>query len=219
MKILFYDFTPVLFLTILVDVNRKWDHRRIVWTREKFYVTRLNSPEATETLPLNEIQAVVEMNDEPDVSLKQMSFIGRPKNSLSENKEEPIDSRDYHGDIDSAAHDAAFFSRNSSTSCVLQIKTIMDSVIAGRTLYLSARLDQNPEHQRQAIVSSLSDAVATAKKKALVLSNFQKTQGQVQRVQGSFVFQMVMAALIMLVSTRKLRHRRALHMARGVHHR
>ncbi len=82
----------------------------------------------------------------------------------------------------------------------MQIKTIMDSVIAGRTLYLSTRQDHSPEQQRQAIVTSLSDAVAIARKKAQVLSRFQKTQEQVRWVQSSMIFQMVMAVLIMLVS-------------------
>jgi hypothetical protein len=187
----------------LADVNRKWDHRRVVWTKDQFYVARPNSLQAIESLPLNEIQAVMEMNDEPDVALKQASFSRRSKSSLTETKEETIDSRDHHREIDAAAQDAAFFSQNSATSCVLQIKTVLDSVIAGRTLYLSTRLDHSPEQQRQAIVSSLCDAVAVARKKALVMSSFQKTQEQVRRVQGSFAFQMTMASLIILVSARK----------------
>ena len=179
---------------------RKWEQRRIVWTRDKFYVTRLNSCEAIETLPLNEIQAVVEMNDEPDALIKQQGFVSRAINSFTENKEEPEETlREHQRELDAAGHDAAFFSRNSTTSCVLQIKTIIDSVIAGRTLYLSTRLDHNPEHQRQAIASSLCDAVAVARKKALVMSSFQKTQEKVRRVQGSLAFQMAMAILIILV--------------------
>jgi hypothetical protein len=140
------------------------------------------------------------MNDEPDVSLKQPSFVSRSKNSFSDVKEESVETRDYKREINAAAPDASFFSRNSTTSCVLQIKTIVDSVIAGRTLYLSTRLDHNPEQRRQAIVSSLCDAVAIARKKALVQSSFQKTQEQVRWVQGSLVFQTSMAILIMLVS-------------------
>jgi hypothetical protein len=191
----------------LIGANRKWDHRRIVWTRDQFYVTRINSLEAVEAIPLNEIQAVVEMNDEPDTVLKQPSFLTRPKNSVVENNEEPVEAS-----RDSNAAEASLFSRNSTTNCVLQIKTMMDSVIAGRTLYLSTRHDHNSEQQRQAIVSTLSDAVAVARKKALVLSSFQKSQEKVRRVQGSLAFQMAMAALIILVSTRSAPAR---HDARG----
>ncbi len=143
----------------------------------------------------------MEMNDEPDTNIKQQTFVIRNKNSFHENKEETDDTlRDSSRDIETVAQDASFFSRNSATSCVMQIKTIMDSVIAGRTLYLSTRQDHSPEQLRQAIVTSLSDAVAIARKKAQVLSRFQKTQEQVRWVQSSMIFQMVMAALIMLVS-------------------
>jgi hypothetical protein len=145
----------------------------------------------------------VEMNDEPDSSIKQQSFVIRPKNSFTENRDDPDETlRDISATV---AHDASFFSRNSASSCIMQIKTIRDSVIAGRTLYLSTRQDHNPEQLRQAIVSSLCEAVSSARKKALVLSNFQKSQEQVRSVQGSLVFQMAMASLIMLVSAAMMR--------------
>lgn len=185
----------------MVGVNRKWDHRRIIWTKDHLYITRPNCSDAIEKLPLDEIQAVIDMNDEPDLTItKPSSFVLRPSISYTENVGEKLEASEPPED-DIILQDSSFFSRkNSSTSCILQIKTIIDGAVAGRTLYLSTLLDSNPEQQRQAIISRLLDAVAVARKKALVLSRFQQAQGQVRWVQSSTSFQMAMAALIMLVS-------------------
>ena len=215
------------FLRVLAD--RNWELRRIVWTKDSLYVSPPNSTRAIDTLPLNEIQAVVEMNDEPDPNFKQphvvnrsrstyvdrkedddgsfrdnwhRSFVGRPKTSIADKKE---DDDDLFRDRENCAtsQDASLFSRNSTANCVLQVKTVVDSVIAGRTLYLSTRNDANPEQQRQTVVTSLSNAVVIAQRKAQAMSRFQKTQEQVRWLQGSNTFPMCMAALIMMVKTGK----------------
>ncbi len=85
-------------------------------------------------------------------------------------------------------------------NCVFQVKTALDSVIAGRTIYLSTRNDVDPEQRRQALVSALREAVSTAQKKALALSRFQKSQEIVRTVQKSFLFQILMSILIILVT-------------------
>ena len=195
-----------------------------MWTRDSLYVAPPNSTRAIETLPLNEIQAVVEMNDEPESNSKQLSFLNRkcshkddddgsfrdsrPRSlvnrarTLHSDKKQDDDGMFREKENSPTAQDASLFSRNSTANCDLQVKTVVESVIAGRTLYLSTRLDHNPEQQRQAIVSTLCDAVAIARKKALVMSSFQKSQEKVRRVQSSLAFQIAMATLIILVSAR-----------------
>ncbi len=168
-----------------------------MWTKDSLYVARPDSASAIDTIPLYEIRAVIEMNDDSDSTMKQ-SFMNRPRNSLPDKKEDEDGSfRDK--EPTATVQDASLFSRNSTANCVLQIKTAVDSVLAGRTLYLSTRNGANPDEQRQAIVSSLSNAVEIAKRKVLTMSRFQKSQEQVRWVQGSNAFQMLMAILIMMV--------------------
>jgi hypothetical protein len=197
-----------------------------VWTRDSLYVAPPNSTRAIETLPLNEIQAVVEMNDEPESNSKQLSFLNRkcshkddddgsfrdsrPRSlvnrarTLHSDKKQDDDGMFREKENSPTAQDASLFSRNSTANCDLQVKTVVESVIAGRTLYLSTRNDANPEQQRQTVVTSLSNAVVIAQRKALAMSHFQKTQEQVRWLQGSTAFQMCMAALIMMVTSKNL---------------
>jgi hypothetical protein len=167
-------------------------------------VARPGEITAIDVLPLHEIQAVIEMNDVTEATLKSIQSLNstsgvfyRPKSFVTERK---VDSEATHklqqpGDED----DALIFSQNSSTS-VLQIKTVINSCIAGRAYYLSTRKDQSPEQRRQAIVSDLGAAVAVAQRKAIALSQFQRSQENVRWIQGSVAFQITMAVLITLVS-------------------
>jgi hypothetical protein len=166
---------------------------RIVWTKDTFYVARPNESRIIDSLPLFEIQAVMEMNEEADASFKSTGVMNRTKGVFADRK-------DGSQENIASAPEATFFSRNSTIKCVLQIKTVIDSEIAGRTLYLSTRNDTDPEQLRKAVVSSLWNAVEAARRKALAMSRFQKSQEKVRWVQGSLLFQIAMAILIMLVT-------------------
>jgi hypothetical protein len=170
-----------------------------VWTKDAFYVARPNETNILDSIPLHEINDVMEMSDDPDATKFQQM---RSKQNVysrtdTERKDGPDGTRDImHPTI---FNDSSFFSSKSSAKCVFQIKTALDGVVAGRTLFFSTRTETDPEQQRQAIVSTLKDAVATAHRKALVMSRFQKAQEAVRWIQGSLVFQIFMAILIMMV--------------------
>jgi hypothetical protein len=168
---------------------------RIVWTKDTLFITRPKESRIIDRLPLFQIQAVLDMNEEADLSSRQGSILARSRSYLSE-KKETADSNP------ASTREASIFSRNSAIKYVLQIKTDMNSEIAGRTLYLSTRNEINPEQRRQAVVSSLWSAVVAAQKKAIAVSRFQKSQEKVRKIQGSLSFQIAMAILIMLVLTR-----------------
>ena len=182
------------FFGLILFLSSIWQEMRIVWTKDTLFVARPNETRIIDTLPLFEIQAVLDMNEEPDLAFKPGSLMGRSRSTYSEKKEPSEDNPASTGD-------ASIFSGKSAIKCVLQIKTVINSEIAGRTLYLSTRNDINPEQRRQAVVSSLWSAVVAAQKKALALSRFQKSQEKVRQVQGSLAFQIAMAILIMLVRT------------------
>jgi hypothetical protein len=178
-------------------LNSTWQQRQIMWTKEALYVARPNETIVIDSIPLNEIHAVLEMNDDSDTLRLQQTF-NRSRNSFYTEKK---DDAEAPKEIDppTISNDASFFSRKFSAKFVLQIKTALDGVVAGRTLYLSTRSNQNSEDRRQALVSTLWDAVSIAHRKALVMSRFQKVQEKIRWIQGSLVFQISMAILIMMV--------------------
>ncbi len=180
-----------------------WRPRRIVWTRDTFYVSRPGETTALDVLPLHEIQAVIETNDEPESTVKNLHGLGGASGVISKpnsfaEKKAITSLKNCEQSADEG--DASIFSQKASNRSILQIKTAVDSCIAGRTYYLSTRNDHHPEQKRHSIVSSLGDAVVVAQRKAIALSRFQKTQEKLRWVQGSFAFQITMAVLIMLVS-------------------
>jgi hypothetical protein len=171
-----------------------------VWTKDSLYVARPNDSTVIDSIPLNEIHAVMEMNEEPDyLKTNQQSFYHRLKNNIQTDKKDEAEAPT-ELEVLRASQGSSFFSRSSKKNCVLQIKTALDGVVAGRTIYLSTRTDPNPEQRRQAVVVSLNDAAVIAQKKALAMSRFQKAQERVRMIQGSLPFQVFMAALIMLVN-------------------
>ena len=175
------------------------------------YVARPDENTVIEALPLHAIDTVIEMADDVEGSTKHVqgisgiSQISRHKSFSAEKKAESertlLDGEDI-----SIGEDASFFSRKASVCSVLQVKTGSDSVIAGRSYYLSTRNDHNPEELRQVIVSSLLAAVLVAKKKAKAMSRFQNSQEQVRLVQGSMIFQITMAILIIMVAMPSATH-------------
>jgi hypothetical protein len=176
-----------------------WRQRHIIWTRDTLYVARPDETTVIDALPLHAIDAVIEMTDDVEGTIKQLQSISRHKSVLAERRAES--ERAIHEAIDtSIGEDAAIFSRKASISSILQIKTGIDSVIAGRSYYLSTRNDHNPEQLRHAIVSSLWATVLIAKKKAQAMTRFQNSQEKVRSVQSSMFFQIAMAILIMMVS-------------------
>jgi hypothetical protein len=169
------------------------------------YVARHDENTVIEALPLHTINTVIDMTDDVEGTLKQLpnvsgsSLMHRHRSQLAERKagsERMI----HEGEDTSVGEDASFFSRKASISSILQIKTGLDSVNAGRSYYLSTRNDHHPEELRQVIVTSLWSAVLVAKKKALAMTRFQNSQEHVRSIQGSMIFQITMAVLIMLVT-------------------
>jgi hypothetical protein len=170
------------------------------------YVARPDEKTIIEALPLHAIDAVIEMADDMEGNIKHMqgisstSLMSRHKSLFTEKKAGSERVIHDSGEDTSIGEDASFFSRKASANSILQIKTGSDSVGGGRSYYLSTRNDHNPEELRQVIVSSLWAAVLVAKKKAHALSRFQNSQEKVRSIQGSMIFQIVMAVLIMMVA-------------------
>ncbi len=66
---------------------------------------------------------MLDMNEEAEAGFRSGSLIGQSKSSYFETKESSQDN--------AIAWDMSIFFRNSAINCVLQIKTVMDSEIAG----------------------------------------------------------------------------------------
>jgi hypothetical protein len=154
-----------------------------------------------DSIPLCEIEAVMEMNDE-SIQNNKTSF------STSLNPIKPIHSHskaDLAEIPDMCTKDEDHLSGGKKflvqpqLSNILQIKTILDGYNSGKTYYLSTRNNSNPELDRQLIVSQLSAKVKISRRKAEAKSRFQKSQEKVQVVQGSLTFQIIMAVFIMVV--------------------
>ncbi len=169
------------------------------------FIARANETAAIDMIPLEEIHTVIAMKDDFDAAAKpqqasQSTTRGVPsahKRSLEFDRKRDLAHNENSPDV----NEMTVFFGNANLNNILQIQTDLEGSSAGRTLYFSTRNGLQAEKRRQAIVSALSAAVAEAKRKALALSRFQKSQEKVLLVQGSMAFQIAMAMLIMLVSS------------------
>ena len=185
----------------------------MVWSRERFYIGRPASMDVVDTIPLHEIDEVVEMDDESapgnrvlgktnslvrDASLLKSGIPEFPVPGLFESnrQEKGIEA------TPSAESESAYrsFLAQSRLSNVLQIKTAADGVNSGRTYYMSTRSSPNAKECRQALVKQLSTQSKRARRKAEAKSRFRRSQDKVKAVQSSMPFQLCMAALIIAVS-------------------
>jgi hypothetical protein len=167
--------------------------RRIVWTKDDLFISRHGTLVVVDSIPLSEIDEVMEMNDEtiPNTKALTGSSSLTPAKSTNSNLGEINDTENLYGGKKFLVH--------AQLSNILQIKTALNGYNSGKTYYLSTRQDANPELTRQTIVSQLSAKVKISKRKADAKSRFEKSQEQVQVVQGSLSFQLAMALLIMVV--------------------
>ena len=169
--------------------------------------------DVVDTIPLHEIDEVVEMDDESApgnrVLSKSNSLVrdaplnrsGIPEFQVpglfeSNRQEKAIDA------MPAAENESSYrsFLAQSRLSNVLQIKTAADGINSGRTYYMSTRSSPNAKECRQALVKQLSTQSRRARRKAEAKSRFRRSQDKVKAVQTSMPFQLCMAALIVAVS-------------------
>ena len=199
--------------------HRIWRPRRIVLTRERFYIGRPASLDVNDSIPLHEIDEVIAMDDESEPTPRALSLASKSINIIS--RDSPI-SRSGVPDFSPPPLDSfrpAKFSEDISTSPatenentyraflaqsrlnnVLQIKTAADGLSSGRTYYISTRSNSNAADCRQALVKQLSAQARIARRKAEAKSRFRRSQDKVKAVQSSMPFQLCMASLIIAVS-------------------
>jgi hypothetical protein len=148
-----------------------------------------------DSIPLSEIDDVMEMNDEP---IQANKYSKKGSLRLTPSKTDYAEIPDScNKDEETAGGGKKFLVQAQSN--ILQIKTAIDGYNSGKTYYLSTRHTANPDLNRQIIISQLDVKVKAARRKAEAKSRFQKTQEQVQAVQGSLSFQLTMAVFIMVV--------------------
>jgi hypothetical protein len=96
-----------------------------VWTKDSLYVARPTVTTVIDTIPLDEIHAVMEMNEEPEpLKSTQQSLFNRLKSNVhTERRDEAEDSAE---DLEAtlateASHGSAIFSRSTKKNCILQV--------------------------------------------------------------------------------------------------
>ena len=180
--------------------GRIWRARRLVWTKETLYISRPNNLEITDTIPLEEIDEVLIMEEKSDK--KTAMKWAAPTKPISVDFAESFNSPDRQEISPSHTNSktVAFLSQ-AGLSNVLHIKTAEQGINSGRTYYISTRSNPDAAECRIKIVEQLTVLARVARRKAEAKSRFQRTQQNVRVLQSSFVFQMVMASLIVLVKS------------------
>jgi hypothetical protein len=181
----------------------------VLWTKDVFYVAREGNVGLVDSIPLHEVLAVMEMNDEQDNAAANSSSRSMtsmmpdiPLFDAARRRGVNAAGACTAGGDDGSSGNAALRRWNNclQAKSVLQIKTAPDGLNSGRTYYLSTRNGEDPERRRQAFLELLCDAVEAARRRAEAKSRFEKSQERVQWVQGSMAFQVLMAILIIVVS-------------------
>jgi hypothetical protein len=172
-----------------------------------------------DTIPLHEIEGVMEMNEETEQKTRSLSSASDSKsnrdspvsNSLENHVGQGSSARrlintSYPTVLSQSGSPAAVSGASNrisylqaQSSSILQIKTTVNGRNAGKTYYVSTRANSNPEQCRKSIVLQLNENVRIARRNAEAKSRFQRSQERVQHVQSSFIFQLIMAIFIMLV--------------------
>ena len=179
----------------------------MVWTRERFYIGRPASLDVIDTILLEDIDEVVEMDDELEPVQKLPTLAGRSSGLLKEismqrsadlTSHRQLKISDSNLSTESESLHRSFIAQ-ARLNNVLQIKTAADSLKSGRTYYVSTRCNPNAAESRRALVKQLSVQSKIARRKAEAKSRFQRSQEKVKAVQTSMPFQFIMATLIMAV--------------------
>ena len=179
----------------LLIPNRIWQSRKIIWTRETFYVSRGET--LVDTIPLNEILDVTEMNEE-SVSPKNLAA-GSTRTLRSHTSASIFSERillDKSDSKDSMDRDSRKGAKGHRSG-MLQIKTVPDGFNFGRSYYFKVSADCSSRE----IVGNLSRSAKSARKRSENKSRFKRSQDYVRSYQESFLFQIFVALLILLVSS------------------
>ena len=187
---------------------RIWRARRIVWTKDELYMVRHCGLQILDSIPLHEIEGIMEMNnDDVEIQSSKSPSSTPPtiiQSKLAGNQDFPLpvnnDDRNYDRSSSLSSTTAKKFVVQAQLSNIIQLKTAVDGYNSGKTYYISTRENPNPEQSRQSILAQLNADVMVARRKADAKSRFQKSQEQVLAVQGSIAFQLAMALLITVVT-------------------
>ncbi len=209
------NFQRVLITGRIVSFYRIWRDRRLVLTKEDLFLARNGALSIIDTIPLHEIDGVMEMNEETEQKTRSVSTATDSKmnrdspsthspencvgqgSSASRLLKRPDGSSRGPTGLSGSSNRISYLQAQSSS--ILQIKTTINGRNAGKTYYVSTRANSNPEQCRQSIVLQLNENIRIARRNAEAKSRFQRSQERVQHIQSSFIFQLVMALFIMLV--------------------
>ncbi len=147
-----------------------------MWTNDTVYIASADI--LADTIPLNEIVSITEMNEDTDTAESGQTIPLRRAISLASQN----------------ARNQSSSPSDDGLKCV-QVKTSLDGFNSGRIYHLKLG-HQNPIRY---FISSLSAAVHAAKKASDQKTSFERSQEAVRAVCSSFTFQMLMALLIVMV--------------------
>ena len=167
-----------------------WQPRTIVWTDDTLYVSR--GDVIVETIPLHEITSVDEMNEDSEVETLSHGSASIRQGSSMIMKALESDGSDKKSEVERLKAVG-----RGHLQSILMLKTITDGFNFGRIYYLNP----NTDISSRVLASQIWTAACAAKARVEQKSRFRKSQDFVMSFQQSTIFQMTMAALIMLVST------------------
>ena len=166
-------------------MNRNWERRFIVWTREKLFIAR--GEILVDTIPLHEIVNVSEMNEDNVFSSSRASKITMSSQTLL-----PCES--FENEKSDLRQSLEIKSRKPSAR-QLQLKTVANGFNGGRTYYIRTLCNSSSDN----FLEELTQAIRIAQKHVNRQSWSIKCQETVRRLQESTPFQSCIVFFIITV--------------------
>jgi hypothetical protein len=171
---------------------RIWQNRTIICTHDTLYF--VHGEFMVDSIPLHEILNINEMNEDPEQSRPTPSSSTKSSTNISFARTNST-SESSIGLRNADECEAKKTTLRGHRQSIIQLKTMPEGFNLGRTYYLKPKRDASD----QKMIAHLLDARIRAKEIAESKSKIQKSQDVMRTVQESFVFQSVVAVLILLV--------------------
>lgn len=153
-------------------------------------------------IPMHEIHCIAEMNEESSSDLRRPPITDSRLRDLPQSEFSRVVSTSINTGVGSLQKSTTIRNGERRGAGVrflaIQIRTIPDGFNSGRAYYLRASLNDSSKRTED-LVQRLSLASQAAKLRTRRKSLFLRSQDAVKVVQGSFTFQIMIAALIIAV--------------------
>jgi hypothetical protein len=178
---------------------RIWQRRRIIWITDMIFIAI--GDKMLDMIPMHEIHCIAEMNEESSSVLRRPPITDSRLRDLSQSEFSRVGTSANTG-VRSLQKSATMKHGERRGGGVrflaIQIRTIPDGFNSGRAYYLRAPLNESSKTIEE-LVHRLSLASQAAKLRTRRKSLLLRSQDEVKIVQGSFAFQIIIAALIIAV--------------------